>query len=70
MTSLVMIKNQGETWREAVMRYATKYGLDDECLAVYESQVDGGVPEQEAAFNALAEWDCLEVGEDLMEVED
>ncbi len=67
MTGLTVIKNQGETWRDAVIRIAKKFGLEDECIPIFDSQVDGGVPENEAAYNALYEFDAVEEVEEIEE---
>lgn len=54
-------KTENETWREAVARVARPYGLDNECLSAYNRSVEQGVGEEEAAWCALYDWDCLEV---------
>jgi hypothetical protein len=55
-----------ETYRGAVERIATKFGLQEECLEVYDREVKDGVEERAAAWSALYEWDVL----DLMEEPD
>ncbi len=58
--SLYISKHPNETWREAVIRHARPYGLDTECLEIFDEQVASGRPEDEAAFAACYEWDvCL-----------
>lgn len=69
MTSFIVMKNQGETWRDCVVRISRKFGVEDECVPVFDSQVDGGIAESEAAWNALFEWDCIETV-DVEEEED
>lgn len=55
-----------ETYRGAVERIAAKFGLQEECLEVYDREVATGVEEHAAAWSALYEWDVL----DLMEEPD
>lgn len=50
-----------ETWRQAVERIAGKYGLQAECLQAFDIEIAGGCDEQEAAWHALYEWDCLDL---------
>ncbi len=59
-TSFGVKRNKDETWREAVIRYAKKEQLEQECLAEFDHNVKQGYDEPEAAFHALYEWDCLE----------
>lgn len=49
-----------ETVRNAVKRIAGKYGLQEECLAIFYREVERGSIELEAAWEALCEWDCLD----------
>lgn len=65
--SLVITKKDGETWRECVIRYASTYGLQAECLEEYDSAVKrlnkdeiNEDKEAYAAWCALYEWDCLD----------
>lgn len=50
---------EGETWREAVSRTADY--MRGECLAEFDAMVAAGQDEAQAAFDALYEWDCLEL---------
>lgn len=59
--SLVIRKKDGETWRQAAERYATKYGLEGEVLDIFDSEVARGVDDGQAAWNACYEWDVLDV---------
>lgn len=52
-----------ETWREAVKRIAGKYGMEMECLEWFDSEIASGTEEDQAAFAALSEWDCLELAD-------
>lgn len=56
-----------ETWRECVRRNAAKYGLTDECLAIFDREVAQGMDEHRAAWNAMYEWD---LGLEVIEVDD
>lgn len=47
-----------ETWRDAVVRYSRPFGMDMECLADFQRNLDEGDDEASAAFHALYEWDC------------
>lgn len=60
---LVLKKKEGETWREAMVRVASAHGLEAECTQVFEHEVKHGIPEDEAAWDALYEWDCLDYEE-------
>jgi len=52
---------KSETWREMVERYASAYGLEKEALAYFDSEIKCGTSEQDAAWEALYDWDLLEV---------
>lgn len=49
----------GESWRDCVIRYASKYGLQAECLAVFNGELSSGTEEGAAAWCALYEYDAL-----------
>lgn len=53
-----------ESYRHTVTRYATKYGLAAECLAVFDREVAAGENEEMAAWYALYEWDVLDLIEE------
>lgn len=57
---LVVRRNEGETWRECVIRYAKPHGLQAECLVEFDSATLAGEDEAQAAFDALYEWDCTD----------
>ena len=62
--SLGLTRNDGETWRDCVIRYASKYGLQSECVEVFDRmQKDGAKPDW-SAWCALGEWDILDYRED------
>lgn len=52
-----------ETWRECVNRNAAAYGLQEECLSIFDRLTTAeGIDEHQAAWNAMYEWDLgLEV---------
>jgi hypothetical protein len=58
--SLMVQRNEDESWRECVERVAGKYGLGAECLSIFDDEVSGGKDPGDAAWGALYEWDCLE----------
>lgn len=54
----------GETWRDVVERISNYWGMSAECLEEYD-WLDGNMyDKQQAASQALYEWDCLPL-EDL-----
>jgi len=53
-------RREGESWRDAVKRIAGKQGLADECLIIFDADVERGTEEAQAAWGALSEWDCLD----------
>lgn len=57
---LILRKPLNRTWRQVVWDRAVYYGLDREALQLYDSDVADGVPEDQAAWNALYEWDILD----------
>jgi len=56
---LVIRRLDGETWKDVVARIAGAQGLAAECLEDFEAELADGRPQNEAAFNALSEWDCV-----------
>lgn len=46
---------EGESWRDCVKRYASKYGLEVECLQEFDNDPDPN--EARRAWGALLEWD-------------
>jgi hypothetical protein len=59
MPLVLMVLNE-ETPKEAMLRYASRYGLEKEVTSIFEQEVLGGASELDAAFIALGEWDCLD----------
>ena len=58
---LRMVIKDGETPRQAMLRYATEYGgLEDEVEWEYQEGLKQGLSEQDAAWAALLEWDLLD----------
>lgn len=58
--ALVVKKLEGETWKQAAVRYAAKHGLEQEVEESFDELVEGGAPEDQAAWDACVEWDVAE----------
>lgn len=58
--SLFAERHEHETWRDCVYRVASKYGLEMEALTDYDRNIAYGAPADQAAFDALYEWDLLD----------
>lgn len=58
---LNLVRQADESWRDAVKRYAQKFGLEDEALRSYDDYVRNGVTEPEAAWDACYDWDVLDL---------
>ena len=59
--ALVVKKLEGETRRQAAIRYAAKHGLADEVEGTFNNLVNVlGLPENEAALSACIEWDVAD----------
>ena len=56
---LVVKRKLSETWRDAVARRGSEFGLEQECVPAFEAQLEDGKHEAEAAYLALASFDCL-----------
>lgn len=54
-------RQEGETWRQCVERYAQPYGLQRECLEIFDAAVKADEKERDAACGALAAYDLLEI---------
>lgn len=62
MTSPFLVHQlPGESWRDTVTRIAARHGLEGECLWEFDRQVANGDSPARAAFDALYDWDCLEL---------
>ena len=61
---LSVIKPENEPWRFAVIRYAEPYGLEEDALAAFDKYIEEDIPEPEAAWYALYDWDLLDYTED------
>lgn len=57
MAGLKAVCNADESWRECVIRNARPYGLEAECLEIFDREVSRGTEKAEAAFIAMYEWD-------------
>lgn len=58
-----MRRNDGETWLECALRYASKYSLEYEVEIMYWQFKSAGETDQDAALWAAVEWDVLEAPE-------
>jgi len=61
--TLIFRKQEGETWKEAMLRHARPYGLEEDVLETYTRLItEDGLSGDQAARDALYEWDLLEPG--------
>ena len=51
---------EGEAWRDCAARYGRAQGLEAEVLAWYDAAIHNGLEPAQAAFGAVAEWDCTD----------
>jgi hypothetical protein len=56
---LVVKRKIHETWRDAVAKRGSEFDLEEECLQIFEAHLLEGKHEAEAAYFALARFDCL-----------
>lgn len=68
--SLILIRQNGESWHDAGLRIAQKFGLDEEYERDYAKIISEGGSEEDAAFGACAEWDILDYREENEESEE
>ena len=61
---LRMTRREGETWLDAARRYGEPWGLDDDIETYYHEFIRDGRSEELAAFDAVSEWDCLDLVDD------
>jgi len=57
---LILRREHDETWHVAMIRLATKQGLEIEVEDHYKRYIAAGDSEATACFAALNDWDCLE----------
>jgi hypothetical protein len=57
---LVLKKREGETWREAALRQASRYSMQSEVAEFYDRFIAEGDTEDRAAWAACLEWDVLD----------
>lgn len=55
-----LTKRDDETWLDAALRRAKLHGLEIEVEDHYNKRIACGVPEDDAAFEAIMEWDLAE----------
>lgn len=58
--ALVFCRKNTESWKEAMLRYARRYCMENDVLETYERFVGAGETEARAAWSALYEWDLLD----------
>lgn len=58
---LALTRKGNETWLEAAVRYAKTEGLERDVIKWYYRYKDGGLTDEEAAYEALYEWDLLDL---------
>jgi hypothetical protein len=56
---LIVKRKLDETWRDVVARRARECGVEQDCLRSYETNLEQGMHEAEAAYRALASFDAL-----------
>jgi hypothetical protein len=61
-------KHENETWKQAGIRIAKDYGLEDEFIIFYDRAIEKGRSEEDATLDALWEWDLLSIEEESDEV--
>jgi len=59
--ALGITRKENESWRECLIRYAEPWGLEDECLEIFDEELAKGQPEPDAAWAACYEWDVLDL---------
>jgi hypothetical protein len=52
--------DDNEDWKACALRYARKYGLEEEVGDAFRRLLQAGENPREAAFHACYEWDVLE----------
>lgn len=57
--ALILRKGKSETWKEAMLRYARPYHLEEDVLETFTRLTKNGLSEAQAAWDALYEWDLL-----------
>lgn len=60
-TGVGITRLDGETWRQAAERIASRWGLQDEVLEEFDMAVAAGEPEDQAAWGACMEWDVADM---------
>lgn len=72
MAALGFTHYSEETYRQLVVRYARRHRAEEptECVAAFDFLIEEGLAEQDAAFCALYEYDCLDFFDDKKPVEE
>lgn len=58
---LALRREENETWKDAAMRVAKKYGLEEEVGEAFDKYTAQGDSEEQAAWAACYDWDLLDV---------
>lgn len=61
--SLVLKREEGQSWRDAAIAAAKPHGLQDEVAEAYDTSKQHGASDEEAAWGAAYEWDVLELAQ-------
>jgi len=58
--SLVLSKREDQTWRDAAIEQARRYGMERDVTEYFDRFIAAGDDEAEAAWSACYEWDVLD----------
>lgn len=58
--ALVIRRRDGETWRQAALRLARKYGMEEEVAASFDEYRREGSSAEDAAWCACYDWDVID----------
>ena len=69
MIGLKITKLPSETWRQCALRYGKRHGLEHEVAEAYD-KIAKDEYDDEAAWEAVNEWDCCDLHDDEEGVKD
>lgn len=58
--ALVVKRLEGETWKQAALRYAAKHGLAEEVAETFDELVGGGMVAEQATWSACVDWNIVD----------
>ena len=61
MIGLSIKRLADESWRDCARRYGKANGLEHEITELFVSMVATGMPDDDAAWSAVYEWDCCDL---------